>query len=244
MHEILNKAQKEAVESLQGPVLIVAGAGAGKTKVLVHRILNLIKNGADPRSILAITFTNKAAKEMKERVYDLIAEDKNLNNPVSMEFRPFVSTFHSLGVKIIRDNAHLFDLNKHFVIHDRSDSRRVIKEAMERLSIDPKENDIGKILGRISRSKGEGINHDQFVQNKRNFWEENVSNIWREYENILKKEKALDFDDLLLKTMRLLENNSEIREKYSNLWKYIHIDEYQDTNHVQYKIAKLLSEKK
>ncbi len=243
MHEILNEAQREAVNSLNGPVLIIAGAGAGKTKVLVHRILNLIRNGEDPRSILAITFTNKAAKEMKDRVYDLISKDKSINSPISVEYRPFVSTFHSLGVKIIRDNAHLFDLNKHFVIHDRSDSKRVLKEAMERLSIDPKENDLGKILSKISRSKGEGLTHSDFVSNKMNFWEENVSNIWREYENIMKKEKALDFDDLLLKTMNLLEKNLDIREKYSKLWKYIHIDEYQDTNKVQYKISKLLAER-
>lgn len=243
MHEILNEAQREAVNSLNGPVLIIAGAGAGKTKVLVHRILNLIRNGEDPRSILAITFTNKAAKEMKDRVYGLISKDKSINSPISLEYRPFVSTFHSLGVKIIRDNAHLFDLNKHFVIHDRSDSKRVLKEAMERLSIDPKENDLGKILSKISRSKGEGLTHSDFVSNKMNFWEENVSNIWREYENIMKKEKALDFDDLLLKTMNLLEKNLDIREKYSKLWKYIHIDEYQDTNKVQYKISKLLAER-
>ena len=248
----LNIEQERAINATEGPLLIIAGAGSGKTRVITHRILNLIKKGVAPRSILAITFTNKAAKEMRERVERLIDEDRTLNLPTSMRERPFISTFHALGVHIIRENAGLIGLTRHFTIFDRSDSRRAIKEAMLECSVDPKAFEPGTILNMISRAKGDGLDRLEYIEKasgksieKRGdgFIEEIVANVWEKYEAILAKEKALDFDDLLLKTMQLLEKYPVVRSHYNSLWKYIHIDEYQDTNRVQYKIARLLAEK-
>lgn len=250
----LNTEQERAVATTEGPLLIIAGAGAGKTRVITHRILNLIKKGVAPHSILAITFTNKAAKEMRERVEALLAEDKTLNIPISMNERPFMSTFHALGVHIIRENAGLLGLTRHFTIYDRADSRRAIKEAMAQSSIDPKKFEPAPILNMISRAKGDGLGRSEYVDrvsegggknDKKGggaFMEEIVANIWEKYEAILVKEKALDFDDLLLKTVQLLEKHKEVRAHYNAIWKYIHIDEYQDTNRVQYRIARLLAE--
>lgn len=238
----LNAEQQKAVETTEGPVLIVAGAGAGKTRVITHRILNLIRKGVAPHNILAITFTNKAAKEMRERVEQLISEDKTLNLPISFRERPFLRTFHALGVHIIRENAGLFGLTKHFTIFDRNDSRRAVKEAMVACSVDPKKFDPGTVLNMISRAKGDGMNRLEYFDRAGSYIEEMVANVWEKYENILAKEKALDFDDLLLKTAELLKDHPKIREHYSSIWKYIHIDEYQDTNKVQYRIAKSLAE--
>jgi len=238
----MNKEQQEAIDATEGPVLIVAGAGAGKTRVITHRILNLIKKGTPPHSILAITFTNKAAKEMRERVEILLKEDKDLNLPISMSEKPFVSTFHALGVHIIKENAALVGLTRHFTIFDRSDSKRAVKEAMEQGSVDPKKFDPGIILNLISRAKGEGINQAAYLDSAKDYMQELTANVWEKYEAILQKEKALDFDDLLLKTAQILGKYEPIRKHYSDVWKYIHVDEYQDTNRVQYKIVKYLSE--
>ncbi|MFA6554429.1 MAG: UvrD-helicase domain-containing protein [Candidatus Paceibacterota bacterium] len=238
----LNEAQQRAVDTTDGPVLIIAGAGTGKTKAITHRILNLIKKGTAPHSILAITFTNKAATEMRERVGMLLKEDSGLNIPVSMNERPFISTFHALGVHIIRENASLLGLTRHFTIFDRSDSKRAIKESMEQVSIDPKKFDPGTILNLISRAKGEGIGYLEYLDHSKDFMEETVASIWEKYDAILAKEKALDFDDLLLKTSYLLGKYEAVRKHYSSIWKYIHVDEYQDTNRVQYKIVRHLAE--
>ncbi len=238
----LNEAQERAVTTTDGPVLIVAGAGAGKTRVITHRILNLIKKGAEPRSILAITFTNKSAKEMRDRVSALLTDDKGLNLPISMTSRPFVSTFHALGVHIIRENAGLLGLTRHFTIYDRSDSKKVIKESMIQSSVDPKKFEPGTVLNMISRAKGEGFGRLEYADHAKDFTEEMVAGIWEKYEAILAKEKALDFDDLLLKTAQLLGRNEAVRKHYSSTWKYIHVDEYQDTNRVQYQIVKYLAE--
>ena len=238
----LNETQERAVETTEGPLLIVAGAGAGKTRVITHRILNLIKKGVAPHSILAITFTNKAAKEMRERVGALISEDQTLNLPISSRERPFVSTFHALGVYIIRENAALLGLTRHFTIFDRGDSRRAVKEAMIAVSVDPKKFEPGTILNMISRAKGDGMGHAEYFERAKGYTEELVGQIWEKYDQILAKEKALDFDDLLLKTAQLLAKHKQIRDHYSSTWKYIHVDEYQDTNKVQYKIAFLLAE--
>ncbi len=241
----LNDKQREAVLQKDGPVLIIAGAGAGKTKTLTYRILHLIKEGVSPESILAITFTNKAAKEMKDRVEKVLSEDKTLNNPISYNFRPFVSTFHSLGVYIIKENSHLIGLNKNFNILDRSDSSKIVKECLKELDIDPKQFEPNKILNIISREKSDLITHNEYSDSKDNGYtlKSVTAKVWPLYEQKLAKEKSLDFDDLLLKSYIILRDHKEILEKYQNRWKYIHIDEYQDTNKVQYKIAKLLSEK-
>ncbi len=238
----LNAEQQRAVNTTEGPVLIIAGAGAGKTGVITHRILNLIKKGVPPHSILAITFTNKAAKEMRERVNALIAQENSINRPVSMNERPFMSTFHSLGVHVIRENASVLGLTRHFTIFDRSDSRRAIKEAMTACSIDPKKVDPGTVLNMISRAKGDGHTRLEYLDAAKDFMQETVANVWEKYDSILSKEKSLDFDDLLAKTAQLLEKYPAIRKHYQNVWKYVHIDEYQDTNKVQYRIAKYLAD--
>ena len=240
MHS-LNDAQKQAVETTSGPVLIVAGAGTGKTKVITQRILNIIKSGVAPHSILAITFTNKAASEMRDRVYSLMKEDKQLNIPVSTNERPFISTFHSLGVHIIRENAKILGLSRNFTIFDRGDSKKVIKESLEQCSLDPKQYDPGIILNMISKAKGEGISYLEYRDHAKGYMEEIVSQVWEKYDAKIAKESALDFDDLLLKTAKLLEKHESIRINYGNIWKYIHVDEYQDTNRVQYNIIKYLT---
>ena len=240
----LNNKQREAAEYTDGPLLILAGAGAGKTKTLTHRILHLIHKGVEPYKILAITFTNKAAKEMRDRVNNLIENDKEFNRPISNNERPFVSTFHSLGVHILKEQAKNIGLPRHFTIYDRADSKSVIKKILKKLDYDTKEFDPGKILSMISREKGNFLTQGEYEGSSGNdYMRTLVSNVWREYDSALAKEKALDFDDLLLKTALILKKDQKIREYYQNKWTYIHIDEYQDTNEVQYQIAKLLAEK-
>ncbi len=233
--EGLNEKQREAVLTTEGPLLILAGAGAGKTKTVTHRILNIIKKGVSPKHILAITFTNKAAKEMRERTLSLLKKsgEDGFENP-------FISTFHSLGVAIIKEQGHLLGLPRHFAIFDRGDSKSAIKQAMEERGIDPKQFDPAKMLSAISKEKGNGVFYEEFSLRDKGYSETIVGNIWESYEAILQKEKALDFDDLLLKTLELL-RKEEVRAYYNSLWRYIHIDEYQDTNRVQYEIAKILA---
>lgn len=236
----LNERQRNAVLTIDGPLLILAGAGAGKTKTLTHRILHLLHKGTEPERILAITFTNKAAKEMRERLVKLIDSDKMLNFPVATNRFPLVSTFHSLGVYILRKFGHVIDIPKSFTIYDRSDSKAAIKEALISLGHDPKQFEPNKILGTISRAKGDALTIEQFKQRRPDYFGEVVASTWEKYESIMKKDKALDFDDLLQKTVFLLEQSREVREYYQNRFQYIHIDEYQDTNAVQYRIAELL----
>ncbi len=238
----LNSKQSEAVLKTEGPLLILAGAGAGKTKTLTERILHIISKkteGVTGNNILAITFTNKAAKEMRERVFKNMYE-RNIDGAV-----PFISTFHALGVHILRQHSQIFGLPRHFSIFDSSDSKRAIKNAMEKVGLNPKEYDPGNIMYRISKEKGEGRNLLFFKQHaKTNDFTESITvQVWEKYEEILNKEKSLDFDDLLLKTAELLEHHPKILESYQEMWRYIHIDEYQDTNKVQYLIAKKLGSK-
>ncbi len=233
----LNNPQKEAVLHTSGPLLILAGAGAGKTKTITCRIRHLISLGIEPRNILAITFTNKAAKEMRDRIIGIMKDGE----------KPFISTFHSLGVHILKENSREIGLTRHFSIFDKSDSQKTIKDILKDMNLDTKQYEPRKILNMISRSKGDLKTAEDFAESIRgeNFtaFHSLVSQIWTEYENRLKKEKALDFDDLLLKTYKLLKNKPAILEKYQTLWPYIHIDEYQDTNQVQYMTVKLLAEK-
>jgi DNA helicase-2/ATP-dependent DNA helicase PcrA len=239
----LNNAQRKAVEATDGPLLIIAGAGAGKTRVITTRILHLIKKGVAPEKILAITFTNKAAKEMRERVFALIEKDPELRLDSHLA-KPFVSTFHSLGVSIIKHHAGYFGLTRHFSIFDRSDSKRAIKRALEKIGADPKVHDPGKLLSIISRRKGDGLTPEVFEERARgNMFNELVARVWREYEATLREEKALDFDDLLLKTLTLLKKEPKVLGYYQSLWSHIHIDEFQDTNGVQYELSRLLAEK-
>ncbi|MEK7650782.1 MAG: UvrD-helicase domain-containing protein [Patescibacteria group bacterium] len=223
----LNPAQQSAAEHLNGPLLVVAGAGAGKTKTIAHRIQNLIQSGVKPEQILAITFTNKAAREMRERV----------NNN-----RVFVSTFHGLGVQIIRENAQKLGLNQHFTIFDKDDSQREVKNILLELGFEPKSLEPRKILSAISKAKGNGVNLQTYRQSSvASFFTDTVARVWPIYAQKLREQKALDFDDLLLTTVELLEREAELLKKYQDRWHYLHIDEYQDTNPIQYRLAKLLT---
>lgn len=234
----LNKEQKEAVLWTEGPLCIVAGAGAGKTKTVTYRIFHLINQGVYPENILAITFTNKAAKEMKERVSDLI-EKENIN----IKNRPHISTFHSLGVSIIRQNHKLLNVPKNFTIFDKSDQKKSVKDACNRIGLDPKEY-VEKICHIISREKNNGNDLSSYLEKQfSDYLNEATKNVWSLYENSLKKEKALDFDDLLLKIVELFTKHKDVLEKYQNFFKYIHVDEYQDTNKIQNEIVELLAQK-
>ena len=239
----LNDKQREAASHKEGPLLIVAGAGAGKTKTITHRIVNLIKEGVAPEKILAVTFTNKAAKEMRERV---IAEiEKNANSLPAQAGQgtiPFVSTFHSLGVQIIKENALLLGLTKYFTILDENDSKTLIKEALKELGFDPKEHPPAKIKSIISNEKGRFTPLERYRESAGGVFQELVANVWEIYEEKKAKENSLDFDDLLLKSTKLLKENERIRKIYQERWEYIHIDEYQDTNEVQYVMSKLLAD--
>ncbi len=238
----LNQKQREAVEILEGPLLILAGAGAGKTKTIAERIKHLIRSGVAPSSILAITFTNKAAKEMRERVDKLLSDDELLNKPVSMPERPFVSTFHALGVHILKENSQKLGLPRHFSIFDKDDGKRAVKEALVKIGLDPKTHEPDKILSIISKEKGRDTTFDEYATHEEGgYFVSVVRDVWQEYERILKRDNALDFDDLLLKTVRLLRGDEVVRQHYRKVWQYIHIDEYQDTNKVQYEIARLLT---
>jgi len=235
----LNKGQREAALHIEGPLLIFAGAGAGKTKTITHRIVNLIKSGVAPEKILAVTFTNKAAKEMRERVIEEIQKHAKGQNKI-----PFVSTFHSLGVYIIKENARILGLTKYFTILDESDSLTLIKDALKEIGLDPKQYDPKKIKNIISREKGKFIHIENYTEKETSHLGKIVAQVWNIYEKKKKGENSLDFDDLILKATELLKTNTEIRKMYQEKWEYIHIDEYQDTNEVQYLMSKLLTSEK
>ena len=211
--------------------MVLAGAGAGKTKTITERIRHLIETGTAPSAILAVTFTNKAAKEMRERI----------GQGLSSSGRPFVSTFHSLGVYILREQSEQAGIKRHFTIFDRDDSKKAVREALLTLGLDPKTHDPARLLGIISKEKGKGIGAEDYGgRGEYGYFSNVVEQVWPSYEKILLRDNALDFDDLLVKTMNLLNDNRAVREFYQNIWEYIHIDEYQDTNRVQYEISKML----
>lgn len=238
----LNDMQREAALHKDGPLLIIAGAGTGKTSTLTHRILHLIKEGVEPSEILAITFTNKAAKEMQERVNALLEKHGFSSGLRFGDSRPFIGTFHSLGVYILRAHAEVFGLTKHFTIVDKSSASSLIKEAVKEQGIDPKQFSPDRIANVISRQKGNLVTMEMYRREVGNaYFPMIVAKVWERYEALLKREKALDFDDLLLKTVLLLKNHPDVLAEYQKRWKYIHIDEYQDTNGVQYELARLLA---
>lgn len=226
----LNDKQREAAEHLDGPLLIVAGAGAGKTKTITHRIAHMIEKGIPARQILAVTFTNKAAAEMRERVKSLVPYGRGL---------PFVSTFHSLGVRLLREFHEDAGLARNFSIWDRDDSVRAVKHALEKLDIQQWKP--SQILSGISRKKGDGVSVSDFLESARTFRERAVADAWVIYEKALREEEALDFDDLLFRTLHLLRKSERVRSLLQNRWSHITIDEYQDTNKAQYEIAAILS---
>lgn len=239
----LNEAQKKAVLHSKGALLILAGAGAGKTRVIVHRIAEIIREGTAPQRILAVTFTNKAAKEMKERVSHLIKTDLVLSPYDTPRHDPFIGTFHRLALEIIKTFHGAVGLPARFTIYDRADSTRAMREAITAAGFDPKQLEPRKVISIMSRKKGEAVGQREFQnEHASSYIDEAVGEVWGRYEAILKKEKALDFDDILLTAHWLLTNHPPAREHFQNAWDYIHVDEYQDTNRVQYEIVKLLSE--
>ncbi len=236
----LNTQQRAAVLHTDGPLLVLAGAGSGKTRVITHRIVHLIHTGVSPKNILAVTFTNKAAKEMRERVTGLINEFLP-SNRAGLDSHPTVTTFHSLGVHLLREFHESMNLRRHFTIYDRADSLRAVKQAISHAGYDPKEFEPRKLLGMISRAKGDAITHLEYQDRANSYPEQVAAAVWEKYETIMAAEHALDFDDLLAKTLRLLEQNSSVRAVLQKRFQYIHVDEYQDTNRVQFSIVELLA---
>ena len=230
----LNEAQKEAVETLSGPVLILAGAGSGKTKTLTHRIANLIANGVQPYEILALTFTNKAAREMRERLATL------LGMPNSHAFMPWMGTFHAICVRILRIEAENVGLSKNFVIYDTDDSLTLIKRAMKELGVSDKNLKPKACQSAISAAKNEGREPDEMLASAMYPQQQNIARVYELYEDKRKKADAVDFDDLLLEVARLFRLRPDIRKKWQQRFRHILIDEYQDTNHVQYEIVRML----
>lgn len=229
----LNDKQREAATQIEGPVLVIAGAGSGKTKTITTRIANMIASGIDSQSILAVTFTNKAAKEMKERIHKTLTQGKNPVNSM-----PFVGTFHSFCVRFLRE-----ELKSNFVIYDSDDQLSLIKGAMKELEIDDKQFKPSSVQAAISSAKNEMLSAEKFSQKAEGYFQETIAKVFKKYEDELEKANSLDFDDLLSKTVTLLETKPEILEKYQERYKYITVDEYQDTNFAQYKIINMLARK-
>lgn len=229
--EGLNTAQKQAVLHKEGPLLIVAGAGAGKTKTITHRIAQLIEGGVPARSILAVTFTNKAAGEMRERVARLLAG--NRGTP------PLITTFHSLGVRLLREFHEVAGIPRGFSIWDQDDSTRAVKNILKQL--DTEEWTPRQILSAISREKGAGKSIREFRERAGNRREQAVALVWERYEKTLRDEGGLDFDDLLVRTLALLRDSPETLSLLQNRWQYLTVDEYQDTSGVQYEMVRLLT---
>ena len=230
----LNDKQQEAVLYNEGPLLIIAGAGAGKTKTLTTKIAYLIDQGASPYSILAITFTNKAAKEMKDRIYAQIGKEAS---------KLTVSTFHSFGLKLLRENYEVLGYDKNFVIMDSDDSLTVVKKILKDMDYDPKIYNPKAIRNKISGCKNEMMSPAAYERLAVSDYEKVVKEVYEKYDNKLRRNNSVDFDDLLLLPIKLFKEHPDILKEYQDIYKYILIDEYQDTNEAQYILTKLLSEK-
>lgn len=227
----LNEMQKEAVLHEEGPMLVLAGAGSGKTKVLTSRIANLIDTGISPANILAITFTNKAAKEMKERVVNLVGNDARYIQ---------ISTFHSLGLRIIKENYEFLGYDKNFIILDSDDTLTIVKKLMKELNMDPKFYNAKMIRNKISSAKNELVDTKQFSKIE---FDTKIVSLYKKYQEKLKQGNSVDFDDLLILPIKLFKESKAILENYQERYKYILIDEYQDTNEAQYIFSKMLASK-
>ena len=230
----LNPQQQEAVKQTDGPMIILAGAGSGKTRVLTRKVQYLIQEkGVDPSNILCITFTNKAANEMKERIQKSLI-------PSTQHLVPTVATFHALCAKILRRESHHLGFSHSFVIFDSQDQLDAIKEAMRRLDISIRDFKPHSVHSTISQAKNEIITAEEYKNFARGYFQETVAKIYPVYQTILKENDALDFDDLILHTIRLFRENDQILKRYQDTFHYILIDEYQDTNRAQYILTKLL----
>ena len=229
----LNPAQREAVESIDGPVLVVAGPGSGKTRVIVHRIAYLIKTcGVRPYRIMAVTFTNKAACEMVERVDRLVGESaKGLT----------IGTFHAISARILRIEAEAAGLEQNFVIYDEDDQSALIKRAMQELNLDPKKFGPGAIKHTISAAKAKLVTPGAFAQSVAGYFDEVVARVYERYEGLLRQCNAMDFDDLITRLVHLLEKNHDLLEKYQERYVHVLVDEFQDTNAAQYRLARLIA---
>lgn len=236
----LNDRQREAVLTIEGPVSVLAGAGSGKTRVLTTRIYHLIREGVPPEKILAVTFTNKAAREMRERLSARLGETVAVWKKDST---PFVATFHGLGRELLESYGSAIGVPRHFAIFDREDSERAIKTALKAMDMDPKEVPPRMILSRISSAKSDGLTADSFSERygSENFRSRVAADVWRRYEETLRSEKALDFDDLITLPVKLLREHENVRTLVQERFRYVHIDEYQDTNELQGQLANLLS---
>ncbi len=236
--ENLNKEQVEAVKTTKGPLLILAGAGSGKTKVLTTRIAYMIQNGVRPRNILAVTFTNKAAKEMKERIGKIIGED-------TVKYM-WVGTFHGICGRILRENIDKYNtstgknLDKNFTIYDDSDTNQIITRAIKKLNLDDKVYQTKLVKSVISNAKNKMQDATTFATFARDFKSQKIASVYEEYEKTLNANNAIDFDDMLMLTVKLLEQNEEVRQQYYDRFQHIMVDEYQDTNLAQYKLVNML----
>lgn len=236
-HELvagLNPTQRQAVETTEGPVQLIAGAGSGKTRVLTHRVAYLLaEKRIHPWNILAITFTNKAAREMKERISKLVG---------SVAEEIWISTFHSMCVRMLRRDIDRIGYSRNFTILDTSDQLTVIKQVLKEENLDPKKFEPRTILNKISSAKNSLHTPAKMQLHASNFMDEVAAQVYEKYQHKLKTNESLDFDDLLMKTVELLSTVPEVKEFYQRKFQYIHVDEYQDTNHVQYTLVKLLAE--
>lgn len=232
----LNDMQQQACEHVDGPLLILAGAGSGKTRVITHRVAYLIdQEGVNPLNILAITFTNKAAQEMRERVNLIVGDGAD---------RVWVSTFHSLCVRILRRYADRLGYGKSFDIYDADDQKSLVKSILKDLQIDPKRYPEKMFMSEISKAKEKYMSCDEFARkNATDFAATKVADVYTEYQNRLRKNNAMDFDDLIYKTVELFEHNPDVLDLYQNRFRYIMVDEYQDTNHIQFLMVKMLARK-
>ncbi|MGF6376447.1 DNA helicase-2/ATP-dependent DNA helicase PcrA [Clostridiales Family XIII bacterium PM5-7] len=229
----LNEKQREAAMHMEGPLLILAGAGSGKTSTMTHRIAYMIEQGISPYNLLAVTFTNKAAGEMKSRVEELIGPCNDM----------WIMTFHSMCLRILRYHCELIGYDHNFVIYDGTDQKTVVKNILKAQNISDKEFSAQYLLSIISANKEKAINADRYKAIvEENYKTKIIYNVYKAYEQELKKNNAMDFDDLLLNTVRLFEQDEAVLLKYQNRFRYIMVDEYQDTNHIQYKMIKMLSE--
>jgi len=229
---MLNQQQQEVVQHISGPILVVAGAGSGKTRALTHRIANLISEGNAAKNILAVTFTNKAAEEMKTRIKKILPSEKNL---------PIIGTFHSIGVRILRSELKHLEISTNFSILDSDESKNLVKRIIKEVQFDENIFVPKKIYSRISFLKNNFLTSENFPKNSD--FDEKVYEIFYRYEKKKKEIAALDFDDLILLPVKIFQKFPEILQKYQNFWKFISVDEFQDTNAIQFEFLKLLSAK-
>lgn len=231
--DALNKEQQEAVKHTEGPLLIMAGAGSGKTRVLTHRIAYLIdEKDVSPYNVLAITFTNKAAREMKERVTSLVGRRGDTM---------WVSTFHSMCVRILRRDAHHIGYDTNFTIYDTTDQQTLMKQVIKELNLDNKQYDHRSMINQISGAKNELITAEEYENTAHITYEKNVAKVYATYQKKLQRNQAMDFDDLIMQTVHLFKRVPEVLQYYQHRFQYIHVDEYQDTNHAQYYLVKQLA---